>query len=322
MDTKPPAGPEPAGPSSAGAGPSGDGPTARREAGAGLPEHVRAAFGVGAGDAVPVVVGSGTGWLVGGVVLRPVADTALANWSARVRETLEVPGLRVVRPVRSTDGRHVVSGWRADRAVRGRPEARADETVAWSVRVTAALTGVERPRIVRRPSVRPWSETDLFAFAESAAWDGDPEVDLAPGMEDRGTPFATHRAAALLGARGLVRLRRPVTVTAPGPVHGDLAHCLLFDGGGEPALSDVVPYARPAAWSAAVVAVDHLAWGTVDAGVLDRWQHLPDWPQMVLRAAVFRLAVHALHPGSAAGAVDGLQSMARAVEEYVGGTGE
>ena len=290
------------------------------------PDHVRGAFGVSDGPAVPVVAGSGTGWFVEdagstGVVLRPVSDTGLANWSARVREQLDVTGLRVAQPLRSRDGRHVVSGWRADHALSGRPEARADETIAWSARLNEALAAVERPRIVRRPAARPWSGTDLFACAEAASWDGDPEVDLAPGMEDRGTPFATHRAAALLGATGLIRLRGPVGAWAGGGiVHGDLARGLLFDSGSEPALTEVVPYARPASWSAAVVAVDHLSWGTVDPGVLGRWAHLDDWPQMVLRAAVFRLAVHALHPGSRPAAMDGLQTMARAVEEYVGDT--
>ena len=288
-----------------------------------VPDHVRGAFGVVAGAAVPVVAGSGTGWLVASpgspVVMRPVADTSLANWSARVREELDVTGLRVSLPVRSTDGRHVVSGWRADRAVSGRPEARADETIAWSARINAALADVERPRLTRRPAARPWTETDLFSIAEAASWDGEPERDLAPGMEDRGTPFATHRAAALLGATGLIRLRRPVPSQAgAGVVHGDLARGLLFDSSGEPALTDVIPFARPASWSAAVIAVDHLSWGTVDTGVLVRWRHLEDWPQMVLRAAVFRLAVHALHPGSRPAAVDGLQAMARSVEEFVG----
>lgn len=285
------------------------------------PDHVRGAFGVADAPAVPVVAGSGTGWLVHSpgapLVLRPVADTASANWSARVREELDVTGLRVSLPARSRDGRHVVSGWRADRAVAGRPEARADETIAWSARINAALAEVEPPRPGRDAGTRPWTETDLFSFAETAAWDGDPEQDLAPGMEDRGTPFATHRAAALLGATGLIRYRRPVAPTAARVVHGDLARGLLFDSTAEPALTDVIPYARPASWSAALVAVDHLSWGTVDAGILTRWAHLDDWAQMVLRAAVFRLAVHALHPGSRPAAMDGLQVMARRVGEFV-----
>src|SRR5699024_2033326 len=138
-----------------------------------------------------------------------------------------------------------------------------------------------------------------------------PERDLAPGMEDRGTPFATHRAAALLGAKGLIRHRRPVDPADAGLVHGDLARGLLFDASAEPALTEIVPYTRPASWSAALVAVDHLSWETVDPGVLLRLGHLEEWSQMVLRAAVFRLAVHALHPGSRPAAMDGLQSMAR-----------
>ena len=62
------------------------------------------------------------------------------------------------------------------------------------------------------------------------------------------------------------------------------------------------------------------SWGTVDAGVLTRWRQLENWPQMVLRAAVFRLAVHALHPGSKPAAMDGLQAMARQVGEFVADT--
>lgn len=300
---------------------SGAGGTLDRVTDQTFPDHVRGAFGLGDAEPVPVVAAGGTGWLVGGVVVSPVADNAAANRSARIREGLRVPGLRVATPVRSTDGRHVVSGWRADRALRGRPEARADETIAWSLRIAAALASVDAPRPARQPASRPWSDADLFSVAEASAWDGDPERDLAPGMEDRGTPFATHRAAALLGARGLVRLRRPVDA-APftGVVHGDLAHGLLYDGAGAPALTDVVPYARPRSWSAAVVAVDHLTWGTVDTGVLDRWEHLENWPQMVVRAAVFRLAVHALHPGAREDTVEGLQTMARTVEDYVSWT--
>ena len=48
-----------------------------------------------------------------------VADHARAAWSAKVRETLFADGIRLARPVRSTDGRYVVAGWRADTFVAG-----------------------------------------------------------------------------------------------------------------------------------------------------------------------------------------------------------
>ena len=67
------------------------------------------------------------------VVLTMVADHARAAWSAKVRETMFVDGVRLARPVRSTDGRYVVSGWRADTFVVGTPEPRHDEVVSAAV---------------------------------------------------------------------------------------------------------------------------------------------------------------------------------------------
>ena len=87
------------------------------------PEHVLAAFGLT--GVKPIALGASWegGWRCGEVVLSTVADHARAAWSARVRETLFVDGVRLARPVRSTDGRYVVSGWRADTFVAGTPEA-------------------------------------------------------------------------------------------------------------------------------------------------------------------------------------------------------
>ena len=78
-----------------------------------------AAFGQKGGRPEPLGEGWEGGWRSGEIVLSLVADHARAAWSAKVRETLFVDGLRLARPVRSTDGRYVVSGWRADTFVSG-----------------------------------------------------------------------------------------------------------------------------------------------------------------------------------------------------------
>ena len=83
------------------------------------PEHVLATFGVKSGEPTPVGAGWEGGWRIGEVVLSQVTDHARAAWSAKVRETLFVDGVRLARPVRSTDGRYVVAGWRADTFVAG-----------------------------------------------------------------------------------------------------------------------------------------------------------------------------------------------------------
>lgn len=176
------------------------------------PEHVLSAFGLTGVQPVPLGASWEGGWRCGEVVLSMVADNARAAWSARVRETLFVDGIRLARPVRSTDGRYVVSCWRANTFVAGTPEARHDEVVS-----------------------------------------------AAPGI------------------------------------------------------TDITPYWRPASWAAGVVVVDALSWGEADDGLIERWNALPEWPQMLLRALMFRLAVHALHPRSTAEAFPGLARTAALV---------
>ena len=100
-------------------------------------------------------------------------------------------------------------------------------------------------------------------------------------------------------------LRKPVDVPSQ-VVHGDLFGTVLFAGAAAPGITDIVPYWRPAPWASAVVVVDSLAWGGADDDLVQRWSDQPEWAQMMLRATMFRLAVHALHPRSTAGALPGL----------------
>ncbi|MGN2636260.1 TIGR02569 family protein [Nocardia takedensis] len=266
------------------------------------PEHVRATFGLR--EVEPVSLGDWDGgWRLGEVVLSPVADHARAAWSAKVRETLDVDGLRLARPVRATDGRYVVSGWRADTYLDGSPEPRHDEVVSVSLRLHQATAGLERPRFLVQPPVAPWVDVDVFVAADRAAWEAVPLRSLrGGGSPPPASPDGRH-SMELIGQ--LATLRKPVRTPAQ-LVHGDLFGTVLFTGPDTPGLSDITPYWRPAPWAAGVVVVDALAWGGADDGLLDRWSDLPEWPQMLLRAVMFRLAVHALHPRSTPQAFPGL----------------
>ncbi|MFC9870953.1 TIGR02569 family protein [Nocardia salmonicida] len=266
------------------------------------PEHVRATFGLR--EVTPVSLGDWDGgWRMGDVVLSPVADHARAAWSAKVREHLAVDGLRVARPVRATDGRYVVSGWRADTFVDGAPEPRHDEVVSVSLRLHKATAELERPRFLVQPPVAPWVDVDVFVAADRAAWESVPLRTLrAGGVPVAATPDG-QRSLELIGQ--LATLRKPIR-SPDQLVHGDLFGTVLFTGAHTPGLTDITPYWRPATWAAGVVVVDALAWGGGDDGLLDRWATLPEWPQMLLRALMFRLAVHALHPRSTPEAFPGL----------------
>jgi uncharacterized protein (TIGR02569 family) len=262
-----------------------------------------ATFGLKGG--VPERLGDGWdgGWRCGEIVLSLVADNARAAWSAKVRETLFIDGVRLARPVRSTDGRYVVSGWRADTYVSGLPEARHDEVISVGVRLHDATSELERPRFLTQAPVPPWTDVDVFAVADRAAWEDRPLQALPPGFPVLRGSEDRERAVELITQ--LAGLRKP-TRSASQLVHGDLYGTVLFTGSAAPGITDITPYWRPASWAAGVAVVDALSWGDADDGLIDRWDGLPEWPQMLLRALMFRLAVHTLHPRSTPAAFPGL----------------
>lgn len=127
----------------------------------GIPDHVLAAFQL-EGD-TPAATGPawGNGARFGRVVVSRAVPTAA--WSAKVRERLSVPGLRVSRPVRATDGRFVVGGFAASDFAEGEVSSRVDEVIAAALAFDEALAGVPAPSVDR---------TDRWAEADRAAWRG------------------------------------------------------------------------------------------------------------------------------------------------------
>ena len=274
------------------------------------PEHVLSAFGLSGVGPIPLGAAWEGGWRCGEVVLSMVAENARAAWSARVRETLFVDGVRLARPVRSTDGRYVVSGWRADTFVAGQPEPRHDEVVSAAVRLHESTGKLERPRFLTQGPTAPWADVDVFIAADRAAWEDRP-LQSVPAASRSASPTADgQRSVELINQ--LAGLRRP-TKSPNQLVDGDLYGTVLFAGAAAPGITDITPYWRPASWAAGVVVVDALSWGEADEGLIDRWNALPEWPQMLLRALMFRLAVHALHPRSTAEAFPGLARTAALV---------
>lgn len=242
------------------------------------PDHVRSAFGV-PGE-IPHLMSGGRGgtYRCGGVVLKRTTDSAEAAWLADVFEQLWVPGVRVARPVRSSDGRWVIAGWTAHRFVAGRAAPRFSHVIEVGRNFHAALAGIPRPRFLEERDT-------LWSWADRISW-GD-------------APAADHRLGAGVGAAAFARLaagRRPVDLP-PQLVHGDLTGNVLFAGSAPPAVIDMTPYWRPVAWASAVVVVDAIAWGGADLD-LAVGRRTDQWRQVLRRALMFRLAVSLGHPHS------------------------
>lgn len=257
-------------------------------AGAALPPHVRSAFGVTDIEPQPVVWAGRRAWHCEDVLIRPVHDNVVAAWSAGVLDGLEVEGVRLARPVRSSDGRWVVAGWAASRYLAGTLEPRYDAVVETAMRLHAATARVQRPRLLD-------DRDDLLSRSAAGAF-GERRLALEPAT-------GGDLYAQLAGYRTPVRL-------APQVVHAELFGAVLFGDDGVPALIDLVPSWRPREWAAAVVVVDAIAWGGGEESLLQRWAHLEEWPQMLLRAVLHRLALHAQHPDATTRTMPGLERAA------------
>ncbi|WP_186768202.1 TIGR02569 family protein [Streptomyces qinzhouensis] len=247
------------------------------------PAAVLTAFGAAA-PVVPLPGGQGTARRCGALVLKPVAFTAETRWRAGVLcHLVDGDGFRVARPVSAADGAWSAGGWEAWRWLPGAADPyRPDEVIRAGAAFHAAVAGLPRPRFL---AVRndPWARAERLAF-------GDTDTDTDTDADSDG-------AAGIVGESGsallkpLLAARRPVTTPAQ-LVHGDLLGNVLFAPDAPPAIIDWAVYWRPAAWAAAVVAVDAVCWWEEGAPLLERWSGLPEWRQMLLRALVFRIAAH------------------------------
>jgi uncharacterized protein (TIGR02569 family) len=130
-----------------------------------------------------------------------------------------------------------------------------------------AIAALPRPSFLDQRD-DPWTYGDRLAFGEA----------VPPGST----------APSALIAPLLEACRE---ISSPSQVvHGDLLGNVLFAEGLPPAIIDWPAYWRPPAWAAAVAVTDAMVWHEAPPAVLDRWSHLPEWGQMLVRALLYRLA--------------------------------
>ncbi|MFI1092191.1 aminoglycoside phosphotransferase [Streptomyces sp. NPDC020917] len=260
------------------------------------PRAVLDAFGV-RGDPVPLAGGQGRSVLVGGWVFKPLDGAEEeADWAASLFEELAPSrGFRVPRPLRAADGRCVVDGWSAGEFVAGEsgPAGRWADVLGAGRAFHAALRRQPRPGFLDR-------RTDAWAVADRVAWD----EQSAEVVEDLAPTF-----------QSLLDLKRAVPQDAAQLVHGDLTGNVLVAAGDVPTVIDFSPYWRPPLFAEAVVVADGLLWFDLPPGLLTRGSDHPHWPQMLLRALVFRLVAHSENAGPAGRAQPGEpERYARAAE--------
>ncbi len=251
-----------------------------------VPASVLAAFGL-TGRRSPLPGGEGRSVRVGPAVLKPATDGPEASWTAELLTRLQEDGFRLARPLRAADGRWVVDGWSAAWFVEGEPGVkRWDELLAAGRAFHARLRAEPRPTLLDTRA-HPW------ALADRVAW-GEASLTVASDV----APLVSRLESA----------RAPVVERADQLVHGDLCGNVLFADGQPPAIIDFSPYWRPASYADAVIAVDGLLWYGAGRDLVSWAWSSPDFPQLLVRALIFRLVARGL--GGAAKDVAGAAELA------------
>ncbi|MDB5044106.1 MAG: hypothetical protein JWQ08_156 [Deinococcus sp.] len=222
--------------------------------------------------------GQATVWRVGEAVLKPDTHSVEElEWQARVLGQVNRPEVRVSRLLRAHTGAVLAEGWSAWAYLAGRHEpGRWTEIVRVGQHFHETLMAVPRPAFLDART-DPWAAADRMAWGE--------------------LPLDNFLAAPHI--RRLAQQLRPVRAP-PQLIHGDLTGNVLFSEPDAPAVIDFSPYWRPAGFALAIVVADALVWEGADEGLLEAVREVPDFPQLFLRALMFRRIVEELSSSVAA----------------------
>ena len=215
--------------------------------------------------------GRGRTWSAGDRVLKRVDDAEEAAWIADLASRVEQRGFRLALPVSAPDGRWIVDGWSAWTRVAGE-----HSTTRWPEMLEAASAFHEAVAAEMKPEFID-RRADRWRIADRIAW-GELPVD------DLGRVSHVER---------LVRAWRPVDLLGQ-LIHGDLVGNVLFAESLPPAIIDLSLYWRPPGYSAALVVGDAIAWEGADRSMVDLVRRFAEWPQLLLRAVIFRVVVSEL----------------------------
>lgn len=241
------------------------------------PARVQAAFSAG-GEPTRFSSGRGATWAIGDIVLKRVDDADVATWVAGFALRLPQEGFRLPAPIGAEDGRWVVDGWCAWSRVAGEHSTtRWPELLAAGTAFHRAASREPKPRFIDQVGWTMRSPLDRWNYADRIVWGEVPVDDLT----------AVRHVEALMRARREVRLPSQI-------IHGDLVGNVLFADGLPPAIIDLSLYWRPSGYSAALVVGDALAWEGAPLESVALLERFEQWPQLFLRAVLFRVLVNEL----------------------------
>lgn len=224
--------------------------------------------------------GSQPTFRAGNAVLKRVKETSLENnhspqliqWIADFTPNLQQDGFRLPQPIATTNGSWITEdGWTAWSFLEGR-----HATVGDILSCIAGISAFHRAlqAIPKHPLMddnrTPWGEAHQWCW-------GAPPPTIQPQLQ----PLVER----------LYALRQPIQPSPAQLIHGDLnPENILIAPGLSPAFLDFSPFWAPADFALAIFA-NWIGPRRGDASVLQHFAHIPDFDQLLTRAALRMLLV-------------------------------
>ncbi|MBN2004836.1 MAG: aminoglycoside phosphotransferase [Anaerolineae bacterium] len=237
------------------------------------PQTVLRAFGA-TEPPVRMAGGQGQNYRSGQIVLKPAKDDEETTWTAEFYLAVNDPAFRLPKPLRSDRGGFVCDGWQAWEYIEGEhrhEEGCWQEIIGVCVRFHQAIADMPRPAWFARREQNPWVVADKVAWGEAELAFSPP---IAPAVERL--------------RRRLRRYPRPVGARSQ-IIHGDFGGNVLFADGVPPAVIDLSPYWRPAAFAVGVIIADAIVWEGAEMALIAAGNGFADFTQHLLRAELRRI---------------------------------
>ncbi len=216
--------------------------------------------------------GAGYNWTDGRVVLKPVGFVPEHDWVCETYAAWDCADVRVPVPVPPRGTAHSswsVDGWGAHVFVPGCDL----DLVHELARVKEASDAFHHHlRDVPRPDFLDL-RNDPWAYGDRLAW-------------ETAQPPRDPETLELIGP--LLEALRPIT-SAEQPIHGDMLPNVLAADGLPLAVIDWPLYYRPVGMANAIAVTDAVTFRRAPSDLLDEWATGTDWPQLLVRALLYRL---------------------------------
>lgn len=266
-----------------------------------IPEVVFDAFSISHSARQKLVKQTNSKFRLDKMVLAKISDNAKGTWSSLIRENLLINQMVIAKPVRSSDGRFVVSNWKVDIYPEGTPQRNVLDLTYIARLLNKELKLAEKPDFLRKAPFNIGSYTDIFQIADSIAFSSNPEKVLSNYQNFINQSEMSEKFLRIF--RELLSLRRSIELANQITVL-DLFGNTSVDSTGTSVVVDLIPYFRPANYAIACIVVDSLIW---DPGTSNHLLNIPlndnnapkafpEWEQLLLRAMLFKLLVFLLHP--------------------------